>query len=150
VSVLRKAHPVTTVAARAPAASVARAKVSGQDTLPTSFNAHLSGTVTQSQQPGGALVDLVLQASGPIHGEMRVRMAGAPLGGGGLSMTGSQVQLTAIGLRSVLTGQISSLQGTEFVARVRNRTGTSLALHANLNIDNSNDTVTGTLSASPS
>ena len=39
-------------------------------------------------------------------------MAGAPLAGGGLSMTGSQVQLTAVGLRSVLVGQISSLQGT--------------------------------------
>jgi ferric reductase like protein len=148
-SVLHKAHPAVAVAA-APASSSAPASTAARDSIPTSFNAQLSGTVAQSQQPGGALVDLILQARGPIHGEMRVRMAGAPLAGGGLSMTGSQVQLTAVGLHSVLVGQISSLQGTQFAARVRNSTGTSLTLHASLNIDNSNDTVTGTLNASPS
>ena len=150
VSVLHKAHPVVAVAAAAPASSSAPASPAAKDSIPTSFNAHLSGTVAQTQQPGGALVDLILQARGPIHGEMRVRMAGAPLAGGGLSMTGSQVQLTAVGLRSVLTGQITSLQGTQFDARVRDATGTSLTLHANLNIDNSNNSVTGTLNASPS
>ena len=152
-SVLSKAHgatgagtPAAARSAAAPPATLAGAK----DTIPRRFAAHLSGTVAQTQAPGGALVDLVLRCSGPIRGEMRVRMAGAPLGNGGLSMTGSQVQLTAVGLSSVLTGQIVSLQGTEFEARVRNRNGTSLALHASLNIDNSNHTVTGTLNASPS
>jgi hypothetical protein len=80
---------------------------------------------------------------------MRVRMAGAPVPGGGLSMTGSQVQLTAVGLTSVLTGQISTLQGTVFEAHVRNSAGTALALHVDLNIDNTTNTVTGTLDASP-
>jgi sulfoxide reductase heme-binding subunit YedZ len=150
ISVLHKAHPVSTVVASAPASSSASASAAAKDSIPTSFNARLSGTVAQVQAPGGALVDLVMHASGPIRGEMRVRMAGAPLGGGGLSMTGSQVQLTAVGLNSVLTGQITSLQGTQFDARVRNSTGTSLTLHANLNIDNANNTVTGTLNASPS
>ena len=148
VSVLHKAHPAVTVAV-APVSS-APAGTAAKDSIPTSFHAQLSGTVAQTQQPGGALVDLILQARGPIHGEMRVRMAGAPLASGGLSMTGSQVQLTAVGLHSVLVGQISSLQGTQFAARVRNSTGTSLTLHASLNIDNSNNTVTGTLNASPS
>ena len=149
VSVLHKAHPVSTVAA-VPASSSAPASTAAKDSIPTSFNAHLSGTVAEVQAPGGALVDLVMHATGPIRGEMRVRMAGAPLAGGGLSMAGSQVQLTAVGLHSVLVGQIISLQGTQFDARVRNSTGTSLTLHASVNIDNSNNTVTGTLNASPS
>ena len=152
-SVLTKAHGTTVASTSAVtrSASTPPAAIAGtKDTIPRTFAAHLSGTVAQTQAPGGALVDLVLNCTGPIRGEMRVRMAGAPLGNGGLSMTGSQVQLTAVGLRSVLTGQIVSLQGTEFEARVRNATGTSLALHASLNIDNSNNTVTGTLNASPS
>jgi sulfoxide reductase heme-binding subunit YedZ len=148
-SVLRKAHPVSAVTAASPPAASAT-PAGAKDAIPVKFNAHLSGTVAQTEAPGGALVDLVLHCRGQIRGEMRVRMAGAPLPSGGLSMTGSQVQLTAVGLRSVLTGQIVSLQGTEFEARVRDRTGTSLALHASLNIDNSNNTVTGTLNAHPS
>jgi hypothetical protein len=154
ISVLHKAHPVAaalaaSTAAPAPARAPARASIAATDSIPTTFNARLSGTVAQVQAPGGALVDLVMRATGPIRGEMRVRMAGAPLAGGGLSMTGSQVQLTAVGLRSVLVGKIISLQGTQFDARVRNSTGTSLNLHASVNIDNSNNTVTGTLNASP-
>ncbi len=153
-SVLRKSHGGTAASVSAPATSasapVPAVSTSAHDTIPHSFDARLSGTLSQTGASGGALVDLVLHCTGPINGEMRVRMAGAPLPGGGLSMTGSQVQLTAVGLRSVLTGQITALQGTEFEARVRNSTGTALALHANLNIDNSNNTVTGTLNARPS
>ncbi len=150
-SVLNKAHPVAAVITtrRASTPSPARSSTSGKDSIPHRFNAQLSGTLSQSQQPGGALVDLVLRCSGPISGEMRVRVAGSPAPGGGLSMTGSQVQLTAVGLASVLTGQINTLQGRQFDARVRNRTGTSLVLHIDLNIDNSTNTVTGTLDASP-
>lgn len=154
-SVLRKSHGGSTAVAlttttAGSSAAAPPAGTSAKDTIPHTFNVHLSGTVAQTQAPGGALVDLVMHLSGQIKGEMRVRLAGAPLPGGGLSMTGSQVQLTAVGLSSVLTGQIASLQGTEFEARVRDSTGTSLALHANLNIDNSNNTVTGTLNARPS
>jgi DMSO/TMAO reductase YedYZ heme-binding membrane subunit len=151
-SVLHKAHPVAAVITtrRASTPAPARSSTPGKDSIPRRFNAQLSGTLSQTQRPDGALVDLVLHCSGPISGEMRVRMAGSPVPGGGLSMTGSQVQLTAVGLASVLTGQINSLQGTQFDARVRNRTGTSLALHVDLNIDNSTNAVTGTLDASPS
>jgi DMSO/TMAO reductase YedYZ heme-binding membrane subunit len=150
-SVLHKAHPVAVVTpSRTSSAAPAPARSRARDTIPRTFNARLSGTLSQIPQPTGALVDIVLHASGPIRGEMRVRMAGAPIQGGGLSMTGSQVQLTAVGLASVLTGQISALQGTQFDAKVRDATGTSLVLHVDLNIDNSNNTVTGTLDASPS
>ena len=76
---------------------------------------------------------------------MRVRLAGAPLGGGGLSLTGSQVDLLANGA-ALLEGRITSLQGNQFVARVTNGSGSSYELHATVSIDSNTGEVTGTLS----
>jgi hypothetical protein len=61
-------------------------------------------------------------------------------------MTGSQVDMSAAGLASVLQGKIVSLQGQQFVARVGDQTGSTLDLQARLNIDNNSGTVTGSLS----
>jgi Ferric reductase like transmembrane component len=117
--------------------------------LTNSFNSSLAGTVNQTSEPGGAIVDLVLRVSGRQHGRLRVRLGGVPIeGGGGLSMTGSQVDLALAGQPAVLQGRIVSLQGTVFDARVRSR-GTVLDIHAELQIDTQSDTVTGMLSGSP-
>ncbi|MGZ4186477.1 MAG: ferric reductase-like transmembrane domain-containing protein, partial [Solirubrobacteraceae bacterium] len=113
---------------------------------PRPFSATLSGTISQSAVAGGEVVDLALNFSGGAHGILRVRLAGAPEGGG-LSMTGSQVDLTAVGLRSALSGEIVSLDGSQFDARVKDSSGSQLLLHANLNIDNQVGTVTGSLVA---
>ncbi len=114
------------------------------------FTALLAGSVTQSQAPGGAVVDLDLRLRGGARGRLRVRLGGTPIPGGGLSMTGSQVDLIANGLPSVMAGQISSLQGQEFIARVLGSSGAALTLHARLHIDSQSGAVTGLLSASPS
>ncbi len=116
-------------------------------TLKAPFSARVSGTVTQSSAGGGSIVDLALTLSGGAHGRLRVRMAGAPINGGGLSMTGSQVDLLAVGLPSVMEGQIVSLQGQQFLARVADSAGNELELHANLTIDNNSRSVSGTLAA---
>ena len=63
-------------------------------------------------------------------------------------MTGSQVDLLANGMPSVLEGQITALQGQQFIARVSNASGSRFDLRANLNIDQNTGLVTGTLSAS--
>jgi methionine sulfoxide reductase heme-binding subunit len=117
-------------------------------TLKIPFSAKLDGTVTQKQESGGAIVDLAMRLSGGAQGRLRVRLAGAPLDGGGLSMTGSQVDLLAKGLPAVMEGQIVSLQGNQFLARVADGSGSVLNLHANLNIDSNSGAVTGSLSAS--
>jgi hypothetical protein len=136
-------HRATTVAARpTPARAPAPA------TLKLPFSATVSGTINQTQEPGGALVDLSLRVSGGANGELRVRMAGSPDGSGGLSLTGSQVDLAAIGASSVLQGKIVSLQGQAFTARVRGGAGRAVNLQASLEIDNRAGTVTGTLSGS--
>jgi hypothetical protein len=91
---------------------------------------------------------MALRLTGSVQGRLRVRLAGAPLGGGGLSMTGSQVDLIAPGLPSTMDGKIISLQGQKFVARVASSSGSVLDLRANLNIDGQGG-VTGTLAAAP-
>jgi hypothetical protein len=120
---------------------------SASSSLKVPFSASLAGTIKQTPRAGGALVDLALRLSGAVHGRLRIRMAGAPLGSGGLSMTGSQVDLLADGSNSIMEGQIVSLQGQRFLARVADGSGGELDLHANLVIDNQSSAVTGTLTA---
>jgi hypothetical protein len=117
--------------------------------LKAPFAGRLTGSVKQRQAAGGAIVDLALRVSGRARGDLRVRMAGAPSGGGGLSMTGSQVDLSALGLASVFEGRIVSLQGDQFLARLHDASGAVVDLRANLNIDNQTGSVSGTMSASP-
>ena len=127
-------HPSTSTAAR---------------TLSVPFAARLAGSIKQTPESGGAIVDLSLRLTGGARGTLRVRLAGAPLGGGGLSLTGSQVDLLADGLPSVMEGQILSLQGDQFLARVTDGSGSVLELRASLNVDSQTGNVTGTLSAAP-
>ncbi|MDQ6818450.1 MAG: ferric reductase-like transmembrane domain-containing protein, partial [Actinomycetota bacterium] len=135
--------PRTFVAARSSAP-----KAPGEDTLRVPFTASLSGTVTQTQVAGGAIVNLALAVGGGAHGILRIRLGGAPDAAGGVSMTGSQVDLVASGLASVAQGRVVSLRGQRLVARVRDTSGSALYLHASLNIDQNTGAVSGTLSGS--
>jgi methionine sulfoxide reductase heme-binding subunit len=119
------------------------------DTLKAPFSARLAGSLTQSQASGGAIVNIALRVSGGAKGQLRVRLGGAQLAGGGLSLTGSQVDLLADGLSSVAQGRVVSLQGQQFVARVADGAGTVMDLRASLNIDSNTGAVTGVLDASP-
>jgi sulfoxide reductase heme-binding subunit YedZ len=139
----------------APAAGAARGTPVAAHTQATrgpldhAFSATLTGTATQSSQPGGAIVQLSMRLGGQVKGEMRVRLGGAPLAGGGLSLTGSQVDVSAPGMPSVMAGQVVALEGQRFRARVRDQSGTVVDLHANVNIDQSTGAVTGTLTGQP-
>jgi len=121
----------------------------GSALLARPFTSSLSGTVQEQGAPGGAIVELSLQVSGRVHGLLRVRLGGVPVGGSGLSMTGSQVDFAPAGAPSALQGRIVSLEGEQFLARVTDGSGTVLDLRSQLQIDNSTGRVTGTLSGSP-
>jgi hypothetical protein len=114
-----------------------------------SFSATVAGTVSQIPEPGGAVVDLKLRLSGGDRGRLRVRLAGAPIASGGLSLTGSQVDLVADGLPSVMQGKIVSLQGEEFVAHLLGSSGQALELHARLHIDTRTNLVSGDVTVTP-
>lgn len=111
------------------------------------FTASLAGSVSQTQAPGGAVVDLSMRVSGGAHGRMRVRLAGAPIQGGGLSLIGSQVVLATEGMPSAMEGTITQLLGQRFDARLRDAYGHTIFVHVDLNINNGNGTATGALVA---
>jgi methionine sulfoxide reductase heme-binding subunit len=117
--------------------------------LDHAFAATLHGSATQSNQAGGAIVQLSMRLGGPVQGQMRVRLGGAPLQGGGLSLTGSQVDLSAPGMPSVMSGRVVGLRGNRFRARVSDSSGTTVDLDANVNIDQSTGSVSGTLTGRP-
>lgn len=118
--------------------------------LNSPFSSSLSGTLAQTQESGGAIVELALSVSGQVRGEMRVRLGGVPIdGGNGLSMTGSQVDLALAGQPTVFQGQIASLQGTEFTARVTDSAGHVLDLRGVLQVNTETNTVTGSLAGEP-
>ncbi|MGH2869691.1 MAG: ferric reductase-like transmembrane domain-containing protein [Solirubrobacteraceae bacterium] len=144
----RAGTPATLLAQAAPVRVVRTGTpVPGPAAALKSFTAKLSGRVAQKSASGGALVDLDLRLGGGARGRLRVRLAGAPIPGGGLSMTGSQVDLLEAGRSSALTGQISSLAGQNFVAKVTGG-GSALTLNVRLNIDQQTGTVSGQLNAS--
>lgn len=131
------------------AARSSSSTVGGASRVPSSFSASLSGTISQSQagESGGEIVNLQLQLSGGQSGVLRVRLGGVPADAGGLSMTGSQVDL-ALGGVPVLQGRITELQGEQFEARVQGADGTVRELQVSLNIDEQSETVTGSLQGS--
>ena len=120
----------------------------GASSISGPFTANLSGSVRESAASDGAVVDLTTSVSGQVRGRFRVRIAGRPIGGG-LSMTGSQVDLALAGVPSVLQGTIDNLRGTEFTARLADSQGSVVDLHAVLRIDNQTNTVSGTISGTP-
>jgi methionine sulfoxide reductase heme-binding subunit len=123
-------------------ASTSGVRVSAQ-TVP--FEANLSGTLRQSGRPGGEVLDFMLQISGGARGVLRIRIAGLPLSGGGVSMVGSQVALAVAGLPSAAQGRIVALAGANLAARVTGSTG-GLDLRIAL-ADAGAGRITGTLQA---
>jgi methionine sulfoxide reductase heme-binding subunit len=119
------------------------------DPVAHSFTASLAGNVSQQSAAGGAIVELDMNVEGSVRGRMRVRLGGQPLEGGGLSLTGSQVDLSVAGVPDVFAGRIQNLQGDHFLARVSDAAGTVLELNAGVTINQAGRTVTGRLSGTP-
>jgi sulfoxide reductase heme-binding subunit YedZ len=115
---------------------------------PSSFSAQLSGTIDQTTVGGGAIVELGMRLSGGASGRLRVRLGGVPVAAGGLSMTGSQVDLLTGG--SLFQGRVTALRGQEFTARVRSADGTAIVLRVDLDLDQAQNEVSGSLQAQPS
>jgi len=113
------------------------------------FSAALTGRVQQTSEAGGAIVNLSLRLHGSRTGRLRVRLGGTPIAGGGLSLTGSQVDLALDGQPAVLVGQVGSLQGTAFAARLHDASQTAVDVQGSLQIDNQSNTVTGRIAVTP-
>ena len=144
----RAGTPASLLGVRSSSSSATGSAASAPAALNGPFLSTVAGSVHESPAADGAVVDLVLSVSGQARGVLRVRIAGTPIGGG-LSMTGSQVDLALAGVPSVLEGTIGSLRGSEFNARLTDSQGSTVEVHAALQIDVQRDSVTGTLSGTP-
>jgi sulfoxide reductase heme-binding subunit YedZ len=148
-SLLFSAHRVLaarTVPSAATASGTATtAKTAGRSAkLHLPFTASLDGSIQQTVAAGGEILDIELQLHGGASGALRIRLAGQA-DGQGLSMVGSQVDLVATGLPSALQGKVTSLDGSRVLARVAGGPQRPLNLTADLQINQSTGTVTGTL-----
>ncbi|HEY3961225.1 MAG TPA: ferric reductase-like transmembrane domain-containing protein [Gaiellaceae bacterium] len=113
-------------------------------TAPTSFTSSLTGTLTTSQDSGVATVSIALLLANGPRGAAKIRLEGIPEGDG-VSMTASGVSFVPATTRSVYTGTIVGLQGSDVTANVKDGAGHSLQLEFGLNIDRSTGDVSGTV-----
>jgi hypothetical protein len=114
------------------------------------FSAPVSGSVGESQVSGSlAAVHIALTVSGQTLSRLTVDLQGQPLDGGGLQMTSSDVTLGTPSDPSMYRGTVSSLEGTNINATVRDANGNALNLALALQLAQGTGTATGTLVARP-
>ena len=78
-------------------------------TADAALRVSLSGRIIESRVQAGAIAELRLNMSGQVKGLLRLRLGGQPLPSGGLTMTGSQVDLAAAARRRYTRARCSSL-----------------------------------------
>lgn len=114
---------------------------------PTSFTSSLSGTLSNGQASNGlALVNIALTLDGGPGGAAKITLEGVPRDEG-VSMTASGVSFVPATTRSVYTGRIVGLRGTEIAAAVSDSAGHTLTLDFALSIDPESGNVSGTVTA---
>lgn len=117
---------------------------------PPSFTAQVTGTVRQGELTDGqAIIDLSMTASSQRLDTLDIRIIGQALEGGGVQMTRSRVTLGSAANPTQYTGSITSLQGTDVTARLRNTSGSVVGLAARLQLDPSGGSIGGTVRVGP-
>ena len=146
---LRSSATKATTVPSATAPPVKTSPPPGTHELTQPFESRLTGKLIESRVQAGAIAELRLNMTGQVRGVLRLRLGGQPLSGGGLTMTGSQVDLAADGTPSVYQGQVQHLAGNHIVAHVVDSAGKALDLSATVDINNQTESVTGTLLGRP-
>jgi hypothetical protein len=119
--------------------------------LPTSaFTATFRGRVHQSSQDanGHVLVNISGRTSGGNSGVLWIRLQGAPIAGGGVSMTASGASYGPASFPDAYVGTIVGLQGTRILLSL-NGPASRLALQIDLQLDPATGDATGTVQGNP-
>jgi sulfoxide reductase heme-binding subunit YedZ len=125
--------------------SVGTTRPPGGWTLP--FTSDFQGTQHQTGPDGNGAVSVTIAGtlSGSEGGRLSIVLTGQPDGGGGVSLTGSQVTLGPPGAPSQYQGQVSRLRGTTLVADATDASGRSLTATVVLQLGGEGSAVTGTV-----
>ena len=114
------------------------------------FTANLGGTVRPAQVDDGLYeIDLSLTVARQHLSVLGIRIFGQPVGGGGVEMTASRVELGTTADPGLYRGQVTSLDGANIGATVSDSHGARLDLLARLQIDPGSSTASGTVTVGP-
>jgi hypothetical protein len=116
------------------------------DQLPRNFAGQLTGTLAESAADAQGLVTLHIDSAihGGLKGTLRIALRGFPTPDGGVTMTSSGVAFATKGT-PVFEGSIVGLDGTNVDAEVTSNSGGTYQLALDLNLDNTTNSVTGTV-----
>jgi hypothetical protein len=140
-----------------PAALIASSRVPGTRTpstgtssgatLTVPFSASFHGTQRQTGPDSRGLVSVTISGSfqGNQNGLLTIVLTGQPAGDGGVQLTGSQVQLGPVTAATEYQGHVTQLSGTSLVADLTNAGGTTLTARIDLQLSQTQNSVTGTV-----
>jgi hypothetical protein len=147
----RAGTPASLLASKT-AAAARPASTSAAATLPTSaFTSSFSGRVRETSQDtsGRVVVDINGKTTGGAEGVLWIRLQGIPVDGGGVSMTASGASYGTAANPEAYVGKIVALAGTR-IALSLNGQSSRLSLVADLQVDSTTGTATGTVHGTPS
>jgi hypothetical protein len=137
----------TSPPARTPARPPARQVSSARQLPQPPFTAPLAASIAQSapNQDGAIAIRILGTTGSGTNGLLDIVLDGTPTGGGGVSLTGSQVSYGTPSQPRQFTGQLTSLNGGVLEIAMRDKNGRQLALSVTLNINGNQ--ATGQVSA---
>jgi len=120
--------------------------VAAAPSLPTSFDARLAGTLTETASDAQGLVTVRIDTAvrGGLRGTLRLALRGFPTDEGGVTMTSSGVAFAVKG-SPVFEGNIVGLDGTRVAAAVSSSSAGGYQLSLQLRVDATTNAVTGTV-----
>jgi hypothetical protein len=151
---LKAGTPLSLVLRNKPAAVASTSRstqaASAPRKLPTPpFTAQLTGSISQSapNQSGEIAIRILATTGGHTNGLLDIVLDGTPSdgGGGGVSLTGSQVSYGTPSQPRQYTGQLSALNGGVLQIDTKDTSGNPVALTVNLTINGTK--ATGQVSA---
>jgi hypothetical protein len=107
--------------------------------------------VRQSSQDanGRVIVNIAGRTDGAAAGVLWIRLQGAPIDGGGVSMTASGASYGPNAFPDAYVGKIVGLQGTQILLSLSSQSS-KLSLLVNLRVDSATGKATGTVHGTPS
>jgi hypothetical protein len=144
----RAGTPTALIAsASAPATPASSAGAHAAAPLTAPFSARLEGTLHQAGPDSSGLVTVTISGSfhGTQSGLLTIVLTGRPADGGGVELTGSQVQVGPSSAPYQYQGHVTQLAGTRLVAVLTTASRTTFTATINLQLNPGQDSTTGTV-----
>ena len=141
--------PSALLASAAPASSRTKTGTAPASGIPLAFTSAVNGSISQTSNiaTGHATVTIATRLQSLPAARLRLVIEGTPLADGGVSMQQGTVSLGVAGEPKLLRGEVTSLNGTNVVARLHSAGGQRMILTMSFTVDDASSSVTGSVSA---